>query len=107
MNDAEILQDIKDTAEQAVKAQEQQVIYSEETKALVSLMCRNLCADIHNYFVSMIESASKSDSGFTAEQLSNAAKDLGQILSFIEVIINRHKNFIIHNDPDFDTKTVQ
>jgi hypothetical protein len=94
----EIADDIKAKAIAATQE------FSDETKHIVKLMAHNLDVDIHNYFVSLIDGAAKKESGFSAEQLQNAANDLAKILSVIGIIINRHKNYIIHNDPDFDNK---
>lgn len=98
---ADIAAEISDTAQRIAS-------YSDETKELVKLLCNNLCVDVHNYFVAMIERASKPESGFTAAQLASASKDMAKILATLEIIINRHKNFIIHGSPDFDElKTAQ
>lgn len=99
MTDAKNTQEIVEEIHQIAQQSQQ---FSEETKNLVSLLSNNLCADIHNYFVSLVENVARPESGFTAEQLNNASKDLAHILSTVEVIINRHKNFIVYGDPDRD-----
>lgn len=88
------------------KAVAAELTISDETKHIAKLMCHNIDADIHNYFVAMIENASKKESGLTAEQLRNVAHDFAKILATINVIVNRHKNYIVHNDPDYDSKSV-